>query len=150
VDAGLKIMSAMRGHTSGLALPTYVIDLPGGGGKVPISQNYVLGENEQGLVLHNFEGKTYTYPNPARAARTPRRRRVLASVWDASAGQRSDTVTRREQGARRSKPAAPARSRKSLIALEVLDVHLPAQPAGLPGLHGRARHRRRASLGATR
>ena len=74
VDAGLKIMSAMRGHTSGLALPTYVIDLPGGGGKVPISQNYVIGENEQGLVLHNFEGKTYTYPNPARAARSPRRR----------------------------------------------------------------------------
>ena len=74
VDTGLKIMSAMRGHTSGLALPTYVIDLPGGGGKVPISQNYVIGENAQGLVLHNFEGKTYTYPNPARAARTPRRR----------------------------------------------------------------------------
>jgi lysine 2,3-aminomutase len=78
VDAGLKIMSAMRGHTSGLALPTYVIDLPGGGGKVPISPNYVIGENEAGLVLHNFEGKTYTYPSPARAARTARapRRRV--------------------------------------------------------------------------
>jgi lysine 2,3-aminomutase len=51
-----------------------VIDLPGGGGKVPISQNYVVGENGQGLVLHNFEGKTYTYPNPARASRTPRRK----------------------------------------------------------------------------
>jgi lysine 2,3-aminomutase len=74
VDTGVKIMAAMRGRTSGLALPTYVIDLPGGGGKVPVSPNYVIGENEQGLVLRNFEGKTYTYPSPARAARTPRRR----------------------------------------------------------------------------
>ena len=42
-----------------------------GGGKVPVSPNYVIGENAEGLVLHNFEGKTYTYPNPARAARSP-------------------------------------------------------------------------------
>ncbi len=75
VEAGVEIMRAMRGHTSGLALPTYVIDLPGGGGKVPVSPNYVIGESERGLVLHNFEGKTYTYPHPAGAARKGRRAR---------------------------------------------------------------------------
>jgi lysine 2,3-aminomutase len=80
VETGLKIMSGMRGFTSGLALPTFVIDLPGGGGKVPVSPNYVIGENERGLVLHNFEGKTYTYqprapPDPApRAGRDARPR----------------------------------------------------------------------------
>jgi lysine 2,3-aminomutase len=77
VETGLKIMGEMRGFTSGLALPTYVIDLPGGGGKVPVSPNYVIGESERGLVLHNFEGKTYTYPTPVRTARrVAARRRV--------------------------------------------------------------------------
>jgi lysine 2,3-aminomutase len=80
VETGLKIMSGMRGFTSGLALPTFVIDLPGGGGKVPVSPNYVIGENERGLVLHNFEGKTYTYPAPVRTGRTTRPRRRVETL----------------------------------------------------------------------
>lgn len=63
VESGLAVMEALRGHTSGLAIPTYVIDLPGGGGKVPLSPNYIVEENEEGLVLRNYEGRTFIYPS---------------------------------------------------------------------------------------
>ena len=41
-----------------------MIDLPGGGGKVPVSPNYIVGRSERGLVLRNYEGRTFTYPDP--------------------------------------------------------------------------------------
>ena len=64
IESGLAIMEGLRGHTSGLAIPSYVIDLPGGGGKVPVSPNYIVGRSEGGLVLRNYEGRTFTYPDP--------------------------------------------------------------------------------------
>jgi lysine 2,3-aminomutase len=68
IESGLAIMEGLRGHTSGLAIPSYVIDLPGGGGKVPISPNYIVGRSEGGLILRNYEGRTFTYPDPPAAA----------------------------------------------------------------------------------
>ena len=65
VETGLKIIQALQGHTSGMAVPHFVIDAPGGGGKIPILPNeYLLNLDENGAVLKNYENKTYHYPQP--------------------------------------------------------------------------------------
>ena len=60
----MKIIEGMRGHTSGLAVPTYVIDLPGGGGKVPLQPDYVVSQTDEELILRNYEGHLFTFRNP--------------------------------------------------------------------------------------
>jgi lysine 2,3-aminomutase len=62
VRKGIEIMQQLRGHTTGYAVPTYVIDAPGGGGKVPINPEYVLSHNADRVVIRNFEGKIFEYP----------------------------------------------------------------------------------------
>lgn len=62
VETGLKIMGSLIGHTSGLAVPRFVIDSPGGGGKIPLQPDYVVNIAEDKVVLRNYEGKIYTYP----------------------------------------------------------------------------------------
>ena len=62
VRRGLEIMDQVRGHTTGYAVPQYVIDAPGGGGKVPINPGYVLSHNADRVVIRNFEGKVFEYP----------------------------------------------------------------------------------------
>ncbi len=62
VAKGLEIMEKLRGHTTGYAIPTYVIDAPGGGGKVPINPEYVLCRNAGRVLIRNFEGKIFEYP----------------------------------------------------------------------------------------
>ncbi|HUZ08032.1 MAG TPA: KamA family radical SAM protein, partial [Candidatus Paceibacterota bacterium] len=62
VAKGLEIMEKLRGHTTGYAVPTYVIDAPGGGGKVPIAPEYVLCRNAGRVLIRNFEGKVFEYP----------------------------------------------------------------------------------------
>ena len=64
VESGIKIIEGMRGHTSGLAVPTFVIDLPQGGGKVPMQPNYVLAQTEDELLLKNYEGQIFRFRNP--------------------------------------------------------------------------------------
>ena len=64
VEVGIKIIEGMRGHTSGLAVPTFVIDLVQGGGKVPLQPNYVLSQTKDELLLKNYEGNVYRYRNP--------------------------------------------------------------------------------------
>jgi lysine 2,3-aminomutase len=64
VDVGIKIIEGMRGHTSGLAVPNFVVDLVQGGGKVPLQPNYVLSMNENELLLQNYQGKVFRYRNP--------------------------------------------------------------------------------------
>ncbi|MBM4445804.1 MAG: KamA family radical SAM protein [Chloroflexi bacterium] len=64
VETGIKIIEGMRGHTSGLAIPTFVIDLPEGGGKVPLQPNYVLTQTKEELVLRNYQGRFVWYRNP--------------------------------------------------------------------------------------
>jgi lysine 2,3-aminomutase len=64
VSTGMKIIEGMRGHTSGLAVPTYVIDLPGGGGKVPLQPDYVVSQTDEELILRNYEGHLFTFRNP--------------------------------------------------------------------------------------
>jgi len=64
VETGIKIIEGMRGFTSGLAVPTYVVDLVQGGGKVPLQPNYVLSQTEDELLRKNYEGNIYRYRNP--------------------------------------------------------------------------------------
>jgi lysine 2,3-aminomutase len=64
VAQGIEIMESLRGHMSGYAVPTYVVDLPGGGGKVPVGPNYLLSQGRGRVVLRNFEGYMGTYTEP--------------------------------------------------------------------------------------
>ncbi len=64
VRKGLEIIAGLRGHTTGYAVPTYVIDAPGGGGKIPLQPDYVVGWEGSDLLLRNFEGKLFRYPDP--------------------------------------------------------------------------------------
>ena len=61
VRKGIEIMDGLRGHTTGYAIPQYVIDAPGGGGKVPINPEYILSRNKDRIVIRNFEGKVFEY-----------------------------------------------------------------------------------------
>lgn len=65
VRKGLEIMENLRGHTTGYAVPQYVIDAPGGGGKVPVNPDYVLSRNADRVIIRNFEGKIFEYPEAA-------------------------------------------------------------------------------------
>jgi len=64
IETGLKIIRAIQGYTSGLCLPHLVIDSPGGGGKIPILPEYVKKITKEKIVLMNYKGKEYEYPNP--------------------------------------------------------------------------------------
>ncbi|MGH7255347.1 MAG: KamA family radical SAM protein [Nitrospirales bacterium] len=65
VETGLDIIRALQGHTSGMAVPHFVIDAPGGGGKIPIlPSDYVVHLDHDGAVLKNYENKTFRYPQP--------------------------------------------------------------------------------------
>jgi lysine 2,3-aminomutase len=65
VRKGLEIMEGLRGHTTGYAVPQYVIDAPGGGGKVPVNPDYVVTRNADRVLIRNFEGKIFEYPEAA-------------------------------------------------------------------------------------
>lgn len=64
VAKGLEIIEGLRGHTSGLCVPTYVVDAPGGGGKIPVMPDYLISQSPDRIVLRNFEGVITTYKEP--------------------------------------------------------------------------------------
>lgn len=64
VEVGINIIEKLRGHTSGMAVPHFVIDAPGGGGKIPLIPNYVVSRDDENIVLRNYAGKEYIYKNP--------------------------------------------------------------------------------------
>ncbi len=64
VEKGLEILEGLRGHTTGYAVPQFVIDAPGGGGKLPLMPSYVVGREGDDLVLRNYAGETFRYPDP--------------------------------------------------------------------------------------
>ena len=67
VEKGLEIMRGLRGFTSGYAVPTYVVDAPGGGGKIPLMPEYVAGHTREEWVLANYENRIFRYPDPCPA-----------------------------------------------------------------------------------
>jgi lysine 2,3-aminomutase len=64
VQRGIEIVEGLRGHTTGYAVPHYVIDAPGGGGKIPLLPDYLVGRDGEDVLVRNFEGKVYRYPDP--------------------------------------------------------------------------------------
>jgi lysine 2,3-aminomutase len=64
VETGLEIIDGLRGHTTGYATPMFVVDAPGGGGKILMAPDAVVGRDGDDLLLRNFEGKVYRYPDP--------------------------------------------------------------------------------------
>ncbi|HBO34012.1 MAG TPA: lysine 2,3-aminomutase [Anaerolineaceae bacterium] len=64
ISKGLEIIEGLRGHTSGFCVPTYVVDAPGGGGKIPVMPNYLISQNPDHVVLRNYEGVITTYKEP--------------------------------------------------------------------------------------
>ncbi len=64
IGRGIEIMESLVGHTSGFAVPRYVVDAPGGGGKIPVMPNYILSQSANKVVLRNYEGVITTYTEP--------------------------------------------------------------------------------------
>ena len=64
VATGIQIIEKLRGHTTGYAVPTYVVDAPGGGGKIPVEPVYLVSRGKGKVVLRNYEGKIFEYPEP--------------------------------------------------------------------------------------
>ncbi|MEP0822374.1 MAG: KamA family radical SAM protein [Ignavibacterium sp.] len=90
VSKGLEIMDKLRGHTSGLAVPYYVIDAPGGGGKIPILPQYVLGRNGKDIILRNYKYEIFTYPD---VEERPPRHEVVEKKFK----RRKNGITRRQK-----------------------------------------------------
>jgi len=97
VERGLEILEGLRGHTSGLGVPTFVIDVPGGGGKIPLLPNYVVSWTDEELTVRNYEGLTFRYRNPAddAAGRASTAAASPPSPRLARRRQRSDTARKR-------------------------------------------------------
>ncbi len=68
VSTGIHIIEMLRGHTSGLAVPTFVVDAPGGGGKIPLQPNYLLSQSHDQVVLRNYEGIICVYKEPSKSS----------------------------------------------------------------------------------
>jgi len=92
VETGIKIIEGMRGHTSGLAIPTFVIDLPWSGGKIPLQPDYVLAQTEGELVLQNYRGNIYHYRNPATLACPEPPAEELCPAGNATGSQPQEAV----------------------------------------------------------
>jgi lysine 2,3-aminomutase len=63
VSKGVELIRGLRGHTTGYAVPTFVVDAPNGGGKIPLSPDYVAGYENGDLLLNSYDGGTYRYPD---------------------------------------------------------------------------------------
>jgi len=64
VAKGIEIQEALRGHTSGFSVPTFIVDAPGGGGKIPVAPTYLISMSDKKVILRNYEGGTFSYPQP--------------------------------------------------------------------------------------
>ena len=71
VRKGLEVMESLRGHTTGYSVPQYVIDAPGGGGKVPVNPDYIVSRNRDRVLIRNYEGEIFEYPEPPEALPIP-------------------------------------------------------------------------------
>lgn len=99
---GLEIMEGLRGHMSGLGIPTYVIDSPHGGGKIPVMPNYVLSASDDAVILRNYEGMIVRYqaedrPNTVQATATRGVSSLLQGSKSALIPENSERMARRRQ-----------------------------------------------------
>lgn len=118
ISRGIEIMEYLRGRLSGLAIPTYVVDAPHGGGKIPVLPNYVISSSPTHTVLRNYEGMIVNYPEPMdSAARNPSQssRNAYHGVWDVAAGH-SSVIT--PSGSNRNKRRAARKYQKNEASQE--------------------------------
>jgi lysine 2,3-aminomutase len=99
---GMEIMEGLRGHMSGLGIPTYVVDSPHGGGKIPIMPNYVISAGDDAVILRNFEGMLVRYqaedrPNTAQPTVTRGVSALLQGSKSALIPENSERMARRRQ-----------------------------------------------------
>src|SRR3954467_3035757 len=99
---GLEIMEGLRGHMSGLGIPTYVVDSPHGGGKIPVMPNYVITASDDAVVLRNYEGMLVRYqaedrPTTARPTATRGVSALLQGSKSALIPENSERMQRRRQ-----------------------------------------------------
>jgi hypothetical protein len=103
-------MEHLRGRLSGLAIPTFVVDAPHGGGKIPVLPNYIVTSSPTHTVLRNFEGVLVSYPEPGAPVAPAAKSNAAPTVSDLSCGRHSklspagtDRQIRRAETARRSR-----------------------------------------------
>jgi lysine 2,3-aminomutase len=91
VRAGIEIMEYLRGRVSGIAIPTFVVDAPHGGGKIPVLPNYVVSMSPTHTVLRNYEGLLINYPEPGVETTPDEQTELLGTpgVWELAAGKAS-------------------------------------------------------------
>ncbi|MBN1769679.1 MAG: lysine 2,3-aminomutase, partial [Deltaproteobacteria bacterium] len=144
ISQGIGIMEALRGHISGLAIPTYVVDCPGGGGKVPVGPTYLISSAPDGVVLRNFEGTYVTYhehpaPGPSICGQDPACHDRRLAIKDGPArlldnqvlAIRPEKLRRRGRRLRTAPLGAPAPSLDVLPADHARQLSL--EPQSAPG-----------------
>lgn len=77
VKKGVEIIRGLRGHTTGYAIPQFVVDAPGGGGKIPVNPEYLKEVKEEGIILYNYEGEEFHYPEPSGLPLSAQSSRIL-------------------------------------------------------------------------
>lgn len=88
VATGIEIIESLRGHTSGLAVPTYVVDAPGGGGKIPVMPQYLISQSDGQVILRNYQGNIFAYAQPPKYYVNPEQECVLCG--DAHVGMNTE------------------------------------------------------------
>ncbi len=71
ISIGIQIIESLRGHTTGMAVPTFVVDAPGGGGKIPVMPDYLISQGYNRVILRNYEGVIVAYPEPIQYSINP-------------------------------------------------------------------------------
>src|SRR5262249_38737244 len=146
---GLEIIEGLRGHMSGLGVPTYVVDSPHGGGKIPLMPNYLVSASDDAVVLRNYEGLLIRYQaedKPASTTPTPTRgvSAVLQGSQSALVPIDNERLARRElrvaAGTGCNGEATPGEAR--LLPLPILGAGHPGGAGGLPAfpLNGEIAH----------
>lgn len=112
VRAGIEIMEYLRGRISGLAIPTFVVDAPHGGGKIPVLPNYVVSMSPTHTVLRNYEGLLVNYPEPGveTAADEFTEQIGTPGVWELSSGRASVILPAKTQRGQRREKLRPKRN----------------------------------------
>lgn len=110
VEKGVEIIESLRGHTSGLAVPEFVIDAPGGGGKVPVGPHYLISQSDKKVVVRNYEGVLSTYRQPEEKDCTCSTATAIAEARVATR-EKGPAHLLHEGGLRREIPASPTINR---------------------------------------
>ena len=99
ITKGMEIIENLRGHTTGMAVPTFVVDAPGGGGKIPLMPNYLLSQSDRRFALRNYEGVITTYTQPDKVFSNCGRCNICnENGKDLPAARRCRQTARRRQG----------------------------------------------------